>query len=339
MIYHVFLGLIFLIAVTTVNPGLDWTRGFTSLAGESGYKTLEASVTPFASLGDGEAAEESERAYARDPFDGIELEAKSAYVLDMQTGTLMHEKNSFEPLPLASLAKLLTALLLEEQAFDDAFIPLSPEAIAQDEDEGLWAGDKLAKRDLINFMLVASSNDAAFAAGEFIGASREGNERAGVSKFVALMNERARALGMLSSSFLNPHGLDITINFRRISGANGSAFDVAVLMDYIYRNYPQLLSATRETEVQVLSERGRVYTAPNTNESLGAIPQLIGAKTGTTKLAGANIAFIFDAGFLRPVLAVLLSSTEEKRFADAKKIVEASLRHMQAEESEDKVWD
>lgn len=333
MIYHVILGLIFLVAITAVNPDLV-TRGFSSLAGRPGYKTLEASATLFASLGEGEAKKENEPAHAPDPFAGIRLEAKSAYVLDMRTGKLMYEKNSLVSLPLASLAKLLTALLLEERALDSALIPLSRDAIAQDEGEGLEIGDKLKKGDLINFMLAGSSNDAAFAAGEFIGARLDGNERAGVSRFVALMNERARELGMLSSSFLNPHGLDVIINFHRISGANGSAFDVAALMDYIFRNYPCLLSATRETEIWIPSARGRIYTAPNTNESLGAIPQLIGAKTGTTKLAGANLAFIFDAGFERPVLAVLLGSTEEQRIHDAKKIVEVSFLYIQAEESE-----
>lgn len=328
MIYHVILGFIFLVALTAINPGLDWTRGFSSREGRPGYKTLVSSNTPFASLGEGESARAQETPPpAPDPFASIQLEARSAYVLDMQTGKLMYEKNSLEVMPLASLAKLLTALILEERAQEGALIPLSRDAILQDESEGLRAGDKLTKEDLIDFMLTASSNDAAFAAGEFIGAAESGNERARVSKFIALMNEKGRELGMRSSSFLNPHGLDVIINFHRISGASGSAFDVAVLMDYIFRNYPHILSATRETEIQISSARQRAYTAPNPNESIGAIPQLIGAKTGTTKLAGANLAFIFDAGFERPILAVLLGSTEEQRAEDAKKIVEASFQY------------
>ncbi len=332
MAYHLILGLIFFAVVAAVNPHTTLTSGFFPLASRSGYKALTDSRErpAFRSLGEGGTAEaQEEREPAPGPFHDIQLEARNVYVLDMRTGELMYEKNSLEPRPLASLTKLLTAVLVEEHVPGRVYIPLSPEAIRQDEGEGLEAGDKLEKSDLVDFMLVASSNDAAYAAAEFIGASLEGNGKANVSKFVALMNERARDIGMLSSSFLNPHGLDVTINFKRISGADGSAFDVAVLLDYILKNYPHLLAATREGGIQVISEKGKTYTARNTDEALGILPQLIGAKTGATKLAGGNLAFVFDAGFERPVLAVILGASEEGRFEDAEKIEEAALKYIQ----------
>lgn len=332
MIYHIALSLLFFAALALFRPERDLARGLASTSPRPQYHVFRASDERrvFESLGEGEKINASEYGVETpNPFGDAELEAASAYVIDLTTGEVMYEKGAFEARPLASITKLLTALLLAEEIPDHVYIPLSKDAIGQDGEEGLVAGDKLKKEDLINFMLVSSSNDAAYAAGEFIGEKLEGNEKARLSKFVALMNDRAREIGMLSSSFLNPHGLDVFVNLKRISGANGSAFDVAVLMNYVYAHYPELLSRTSETSLEVESQQGRIYTAKNTNHAAGDIPQLIGAKTGSTKLAGGNLTFIFDAGFEHPVLAVVLGSSEEERFGDAKKIVEAVFRYIQ----------
>ena len=89
------------------------------------------------------------------------------------------------------------------------------------------------------------------------------------------------------------------------------------------------MAATRDRQIVIRSDSGRKISGFNTNRALGSIPQLIGAKTGYTDLAGGNLAFIFDAGFGRPVLAVMLGSTEEGRFEDAKKITDAILKYYQ----------
>src|SRR3989344_122895 len=262
-------------------------------------------------------------------FPAPELEAKSVYVLDLKEREIIFEKDSSSLRPLASLTKLLTALLLEEMVPEGFYIPIGVEDIRQEGDDGFRTGDSFLKEDLRDFMLVASSNDAAYAAAQFIGKSFDGNDKAALSKFTALMNERARELGMSRASFLNPHGLDVEVNLEKIPGAWASAVDVALLTEYIFKHHPNLLERTSWSEIEIVSEEGRRVRAKNTNKALAFIPQLVVSKTGFTDLAGGNLVFIFDAGFSRPVLAVLLGSSEEGRFSDAKKITEAVLKYYQ----------
>ena len=262
-------------------------------------------------------------------FPAPELEAKSIYVLDFKEQKIIFEKDSSSPRPLASLTKLLTALLLEEMVPEGFYIPIGVEDIRQEGDDGFRTGDSFQKEDLRDFMLVASSNDAAYAAAQFIGKSFDGNDKAALSKFTALMNERARELGMSRASFLNPHGLDVEVNLEKIPGAWASAVDVALLTEYIFKHHPNLLERTSWSEIEIVSQGGRTIRAKNTNQALAFIPQLVASKTGFTDLAGGNLVFIFDAGFSRPVLAVLLGSSEEGRFSDATKITEAVLKYYQ----------
>lgn len=277
----------------------------------------------FVSLGMGKATPSQ----APDPLRGVELEARNVYVFDVASRRPLFEKNASEPRPLASLAKLMTALLAEELVPPGIMVPVSPEARRQKDDSGILAGGEFRKEELLDFMLAASSNGAAYAFAEFIGAGLDGNDRAAVSKFVALMNERARNLGMAQTSFLNPHGLDQIINNQRISGANGTARDVSLLMEYIFKTHSRILAATRSPEVAIISGEGKKAFAENTNKALGTIPRFIGGKTGFTSLAGGNLVFVFDAGFSRPILVSLLGSGEESRFEDARKIAEAVLEY------------
>ncbi|OGF68662.1 hypothetical protein A3H65_01755 [Candidatus Giovannonibacteria bacterium RIFCSPLOWO2_02_FULL_45_14] len=248
------------------------------------------------------------------------MEAKSAYVFDVLQNKVLYEKNSSEVFPLASLAKLMTVLLLEEKAPSGVFISVSEKAVGQPEGEGMRAGDKFKKENLEEFTLAASSNDGAWAMGEYLGG---GN----IEDFVSLMNERARELGMLSLNFLNPTGLDIVTASARLSGASGNAKDIASLLKYIYGKYPNILSRTREEEISIVSSAGKTITAVNTNEALGEIPQIIAGKTGYTLVAGGNFVFIFDAGFNHPIVVSILGSSEKGRFDDAKKIVGAVFKY------------
>ena len=131
----------------------------------------------------------------------------------------------------------------------------------------------------------------------------------------------------MKTSFLNANGLDTEINFKKIPGANGTAFEIARLLEFIFKNQPELIERARSEEFEIVSDQGRRLKAKNTNQALADIPQLIAAKTGFTDLAGGNLVFIFDAGFSRPVLVSILGSSEEGRFLDAKKIVNAVLAY------------
>ncbi|MBI2610049.1 D-alanyl-D-alanine carboxypeptidase [Candidatus Giovannonibacteria bacterium] len=256
-------------------------------------------------------------------FLDVDVDAKSAYVLDLKEGRILFEKNSIEKRPLASITKLLTALLAHELVPKGGYIRISGDAIKQTGDDGFVVGDKFKKEDLINFMLITSSNDAAYAFAEYMGDSLAGESGGGVSRFVAFMNERAKNLGLLNFSFLGPTGLDQEVNLETVSSADGTAFGAVLLIRYIYETYPEILKETRQTEISMKSQNGRIISGKSTNKAIFDIPQLVAAKTGFTRLAGGNLVFIFDFGESHPILVSLLGSSEEGRFEDAKKIVGA----------------
>ena len=313
MIAQVVLAAIFLLILVTFKTPPEF-----SVRGERNFtlENFEANL-PF-SFRKVQALSLKEKAEAKvDP----ELEAKSAYIFDIKENKILYEKNALEIRPLASLSKLMTALLLIERVSDSATVPISEEARLQAGWDGLEAGESYKKERLSDLMLAASSNDAAWAAGQFAG----GN----IENFVSMMNARARSLGLGSMSFSNPHGLDILTASGDIPGASGSAKEIGQLFTFIHKNYAELLTKTRAARFKIVSQEGRVINAKNTNEALKDIPQLIASKTGSTQLAGGNLVFIFDAGFDHPILVSILGSSDKGRFSDAKKITDAVLRYFE----------
>lgn len=249
----------------------------------------------------------------------LSLEAKSVYIFDIGENRVLYEKNSSMALPLASLTKLMTALLLEEQVYETAYLPVSVDAISQPESEGILAGEALSKNAMLDIILAASSNDAAYAAAEYLG---------GVDEFVKSMNMRAGELGFASLNFSNPHGLDVLRQGVRAPGASGNAKDIVRLTEYIYRRYPRMFVKTRVSNFEIVTQGGRIIHAKNTNKALGDIPGLIGAKTGYTLLAGGNLVFMFEIKSGHIIVASILGSSEEGRFDDARKIAEAVFQYL-----------
>ena len=249
----------------------------------------------------------------------LDVEAKSAYVVDIADGKVLFQKNADQKRPLASLTKLMTAILTDDSVPDGAFIPISRKAYLEPQAEGLEEGDKIKKEDVLDIMMSASSNDAAHAASEFV----SGNP----SSFIADMNKKAAELGFENLSFTNQSGLDILSQNGWVPGAMGNAKDIAKLFGFIYKNYPRLLEKTREVSFDIKSEAGRIITAKNTNEALESIPNFIGGKTGYTKLAGGNLVFMFEPKPVHQVIVSLLGSSETGRFDDARRLTQAILEY------------
>lgn len=240
-------------------------------------------------------------------FLAIELEAKAVYVFDLANNKEIFAKNSEAQLPLASLAKLMTAVIARESLESDSAITISKEALNQEGDSGFSAGEKWRLNDLINIMLVSSSNDAAFVIAENAGG-------------LAALNKKARELNLEQTFFLNETGLDIN---SEISGAYGSARDIIFLIKYILENEPEILAKTTEESFFAVSLGGKPRDFENTNKIVNKIPGFIAGKTGFTDLAGGNLAIVFDAGFDHPFIAVVLGSSFDGRFTDMEKLVAA----------------
>lgn len=254
-----------------------------------------------------------------DPFANVAVSAHSAYVFDVATQDVLYQKNPNDQLPLASITKLMTALVATEIVDENNTVPISTAAILQDGDDGLAAGEKFALEELLDLTLMSSSNDGAFAIASAAGALINSDEPA--KNFVEAMNIRAKELGLSETYFRNPTGLDVSENE---AGAYGSARDIAVLMEYILRNEPEILERTKDDTAFILNEAGVYHEAANTNEVVNEIPGIIGSKTGYTELSGGNLAVTFDAGFNRPVVVVVLGSTRSQRFSDVLTLVDAA---------------
>jgi D-alanyl-D-alanine carboxypeptidase len=259
-----------------------------------------------------------------DPFSHIAIEAKSAIVIDMRTGETLYEKNADAQLPLASLTKVVLALVVAEALPLDTVITIPYYAGGSQSDSHLLKGERWRLADVIDFTLVESSNNGAgilaeAAHKEFLALYNSGAEGP-YGATLARMNELARALGLLQTYFLNVSGLDLSTTQ---AGAYGSARDMAKLFAYAASAQSNVFAGTARDGMLLTTASGETQTAAsNTNEAQGAIPGLIMGKTGFTDLAGGNLAVVFDVGLSHPVVAVLLGSTEDGRFADMRKLVE-----------------
>jgi D-alanyl-D-alanine carboxypeptidase len=262
----------------------------------------------------------NETASAPNPFDAITLEARAVYVFDVRTGNALFALNSEAQLPLASITKLMTALIVSEHLARDEEVLVGSESIAQEGSSGFIHGELFKMQELLAFTLVGSSNDGAHAL------ARAATEGGTVETFVEAMNERALSLGLLQTYFRNPTGLDST---EQVSGGYGSAFDVALLMAHILERYPAVMEQTRQETLQLASRSGGIYNATNTNSATRTMPGLIASKTGYTDLAGGNLVVAFDSGLNHPIVAVVLGSTEEGRFRDMQKLMDASRKALQ----------
>lgn len=261
-------------------------------------------------------------------IENVSLEAKAAFVYDTYTKKVLYAKNETARLPLASLTKAMSALVATNIAPAYSTVVISREAVKTDGDAGLFSGERWGLKDLLDYTLVSSANDGVRAIALALGSldSSTTSSQIIVSDFVAKMNATADSLGLKNTYYLNETGLDETLTQ---SGAYGSAEDQAVLFVYILKNYPTLLTATRESSITVISLDGIAHTARNTNTIVSEIPGLLASKTGYTDLAGGNLVVAFDPGIGRPIIISILGSSEEGRFSDMQKLVSASLESIE----------
>ena len=254
-----------------------------------------------------------------DTFGDVSVEARAAYVWDVKEQRMLYSKNADETLPLASLAKLMTALVAYELLGNESAVSINMDAVSQEGDSGFGVGELFTSQNLLDLTLVNSSNDGAYALAAAAGASIA-TRGSGTVTFVEAMNIRADELNLTSTMFQNPTGLDMS---GSTPGAVGSARDMAFLMEHLVTTYPETLEQTRESEMRIENSQGLLHDAENTNRIAGSIAGLLGSKTGYTNLAGGNLVIAFDAGLNHPIVISVLGSSREGRFTDVEKLVEA----------------
>lgn len=240
------------------------------------------------------------------------LQARSAIVYDAKEGKVLFEKNADDSWPLASLTKLMSTEAILSIKAPDADVSITPDDLKPEGDSGLVVGDVWSLKNLLTFGLIVSSNDAMAAAAA----------SAGTTSIIQKMNETASTLGLMHTSFSNPTGLDIDVEAQE-AGAYGSARDVGLLAADFLKKYPAFFNATVSPKTEIVVGGKTVEAVPTALPILD-IPGLLGAKTGYTDLAGGNLVAAFDLEIGHPVVAVVLGSTYEGRFADIRTLIEAT---------------
>ena len=244
----------------------------------------------------------------------LELEAVSACVFDINKQEFIFEANADKQLPLASVTKLMTALVAKENLPKNTLIEISKEAIMQEGDSRLNIGSTWQLSNILSAMLISSSNDAAFAVSSSIRDTIEPSD----TKFISLMNQKAQKLGLSQTYYLNTSGLDIS---EKEAGAFGSCKDMAKLMNYILSNHPELIEITTEKSFTVNN-----IEFENTNKILSELPCLFGGKTGFSDLAGGNLIIAIDRGLNNPMILAVFGSSFDGRFEDIKKLYDRFVR-------------
>ena len=269
------------------------------------------------------------------PFENLEIQAGAVYIFDINNKKPLYAVNAETQLPLTSLTKVMTAVIAREIAPKNTIVTIQPEAIREEGDSGLLAGERWNLSDILDLTLVASSNDGAKAVASaisafgFIELAKSTTTNTVISQedfFISKMNQKAKEIGMVQTFFLNESGLD---NSDYLSGSYGSAKDMAVLFAYVLKNYPDVFPATSQAKIKVNSLDNIVHTAKNTNEAVGRIPSLVASKTGFTDLANGNLVVAFEAGPMRPIIVAVLGSGIDTRFEDVEKLVWASIKSLQ----------
>jgi D-alanyl-D-alanine carboxypeptidase len=214
----------------------------------------------------------------------LDIQAKSAFsviVDDSQSGWhILYEQNQKQPLPIASLTKLMTALVVLENYDLTQQITISEKAVGQQEDAGqLKIGEILTANDLLHIALIESSNDAAYALAEPIG----------VDNFVNIMNLSAKNIGMRNTHFSNPTGLDSPENYS-------TAQDLAILTRYLL-DRPLIWEILQKPEYKLYLSSGTIHhILKNTNLLLTGDSswkdKIYGGKTGYTLQANGCLVLV-----------------------------------------------
>ena len=212
----------------------------------------------------------------------LELSAKAAAVIDVQSGRILYEKNAGKQMRIASLTKIMTAIVAIENGDLKEKVKVKPRAVGV---EGssiyLKPGEEIPLEHLLYGLMLRSGNDAAVAIAEHVGGSMEG--------FVYKMNEKAEYLGLENTHFRNPHGLDAPEHYS-------SAEDLARLTAYALKNpvFRKIVS----TQVKTVPWPGEQWHRKwyNKNKMLRLYPGGDGVKTGFTKLSRRTFGLLGHKG-------------------------------------------
>lgn len=240
-------------------------------------------------------------------INAIEISSPSAIVISSLTGRVLYNHNGYDQRKMASLTKMMTAILLCETCNMNEKIDIDSRACNIGGSEaGIVPNTKVSARDLLYAMLLPSGNDCALAIGYHIGNSNLDN-------FVQLMNNKAQELGLTDTHFDNPHGLDSDTHYS-------SAYSMAIITKESLK-IPEIRKAIG-TQSAVVDFGNFTKELSNTNRLLRTYNKTIGGKTGYTDGANRCLINVAKDENLELISVVLGSENTDIRFNDSKDILE-----------------
>lgn len=238
------------------------------------------------------------------------IEAKASIIVDFDSGSILFEHNSNQQLQIASITKLMTAIIALEQGDLDDVVTVSKKA-ALTEGSKVWLlqGEQLSLRSVLEAALIHSGNDAAVAIAEHVGGD--------VETFVDMMNKKAQKLDLYSTHYENPIGFDSIQNHSTVR-------DLSLLARYSFRK--EFIRKTVKIQSKTISslDGNITHELTSTNKLLGSAWNVLGLKTGHTEAAGLCFISIIENEKGNKIITVVLDSPA--RFEETKKLASWAFR-------------
>jgi serine-type D-Ala-D-Ala carboxypeptidase (penicillin-binding protein 5/6) len=253
----------------------------------------------------------------------LKIWAGSTVAIDVDSGTILHYDEGRKRTQIASLTKMMTAILVMDEVDDlNEEVAVTREALLQPgtvvgcptstlcPSNRMYVGEKVKAVDLLKAMLMNSANDAATALGIHIAGS--------LSNFVEMMNVKAKELGLKDTNFCTPSGLEID---GQESECYSSAYDIARIAAYSLK-YDKIWEIMRIPEGQFYSSNGKyMHELKSTDIIMSSTPNYLGVKTGFTPLAGKSLlAAATDPTGKHRIIAVILN--DDRRWEDMKALTD-----------------
>ena len=235
----------------------------------------------------------------------VELDSRIALIYDRASGRILYDKNGNKQTPMASTTKIMTAIVVLENANLTDVVTIDSKAAGIGGSRlGLKKNDKITVNDLLYGLMLRSGNDAAVALATYVGGSVEG--------FAEMMNEKAKEMGLVNSHFIVPHGLDN-------DGHYTTAYELAKMADYALNisKFKQIVG-TQATTIYI---NGYAKAINNTNKLLGSISGVYGVKTGFTNGAGRCLVTACKRDELDIITVIIGADTTKQRTADSIRLI------------------
>ena len=236
----------------------------------------------------------------------LDLNSRIALIYDRASGNILFEKNGKKQTPMASTTKIMTAIVVLENANLKDTVTIDSKAAGTGGSRlGLKKNDKITVNDLLYGLMLRSGNDAAVALAIHVGGSIDG--------FAQMMNDKAKEMGLTNSHFVVPHGLDNAEHYT-------TAFELAKMADYALNieKFKEIVS----TKVTTIYINGYAKSINNTNQLLGSVSGVYGVKTGFTNGAGRCLVSSCKRDDLDIITVVIGADTTKLRTSDTMKLIE-----------------